>query len=275
MLRSLSLLSILAVSFFGGAVGSTTEADRASVCGTLNSVEAREACNRLLSSQSAENIASIVSHGSKRQVAPGSEPGVSGTATYRLTFTGKWTLNNNPSAEFPDNPSFSELIAASHEPGKHVMFNVGSLISDGGEVLAEKGDNDELRDELKDRSAVLDITRGDGSVSNTGVEVLELEVDATHSAISFMTMIAPSPDWFTGLDSYALRLANQWATDATILVNPYDAGTDNGNKFTSSNQNQVPQKPVSKITDPTIFGSSNADVGTIRIQCIAGACLPP
>jgi hypothetical protein len=53
-----------------------------------------------------------------------------------------------------------------------------------------------------------------------------------------------------------------WIETATIDLYAYDAGTDSGLDYTSSNQDTNPQDPIAMINDPPIDG---VQVGTFTI----------
>ena len=62
-------------------------------------------------------------------------------------------------------------------------------------------------------------------------------------------MIAPSPDWFVGVDSQSLRENGNWIENLTIDLQAYDSGTDNGDDYTSPNSDTQPAEPVFHIND--------------------------
>ena len=39
-------------------------------------------------------------------------------------------------------------------------------------------------------------------------------------------MLAPSPDWFTGIKAVEMCMDGYWATTMTVTGVPYDAGVD-------------------------------------------------
>lgn len=62
----------------------------------------------------------------------------------------------------------------------------------------------------------------------SGRTVLEVEVDEAHPMVSLVTMIAPSPDWFTGIAHVQLRVNGAWIAETTLPLLAWDAGTDSG-----------------------------------------------
>ena len=60
-------------------------------------------------------------------------------------------------------------------------------------------------------------------------------------------MIAPSPDWFVGVDSISLIENNNWVEEKTISLTLFDAGTDSGESYSSQNENTNPTELISKL----------------------------
>jgi hypothetical protein len=66
--------------------------------------------------------------------------------------------------------------------------------------------------------------------------------------VTLVSMIAPSPDWFVGVDSLKLLEADQWVTNHTAVLYGRDAGTDSGLSYESGNQVTVPRGVVTQFT---------------------------
>lgn len=68
--------------------------------------------------------------------------------------------------------------------------------------------------------------------------------------LSSMSMIAPSPDWFTGMEAIDLRNSrtNTWFRKISVETFPYDAGTDNGETYRSPDSPSRPQEPIYGLT---------------------------
>jgi len=91
-------------------------------------------------------------------------------------------------------------------------------------------------------------------VSGGGIETspdtisLEFELSQDHPLVSVTSMIAPSPDWFVGVDSLSLREDGSWRDQVIIELQAIDAGTDSGANYTSAN---APTNPAEGIFRPT------------------------
>jgi Spondin_N len=73
-------------------------------------------------------------------------------------------------------------------------------------------------------------------------------------------MIAPSPDWFVGIDSYNLIQNGKWINDITIPVYGYDAGTEDGDVFGYANPATVPQQPINLMTPTNASVIANGNI---------------
>ena len=80
----------------------------------------------------------------------------------------------------------------------------------------------------------------------TGIQV---EVTSNFSKVSFISMLAPSPDWYVGIDSHDLCDNGKWRETWNVtFLPPYDSGTDSGLQFTSPNQVTNPPADIFRIT---------------------------
>lgn len=174
-------------------------------------------------------------------------------ARYKLTFNATWSAQTHPN-EFPPSAHFSGLIGMTHN-SNIMLFSKGELASTGIKNMAETGSKNPLETEIQTF-----ITNGTGSnlISGAGIgsspgEVgLELDITSTHSLVSVVSMIAPSPDWFIAVSNINLIENNEWVTSKTITVDIYDAGTDNGSTFLSPDEPTLPPMPIDKITTPPL-----------------------
>jgi len=89
---------------------------------------------------------------------------------------------------------------------------------------------------------------GPGAIK-TGIDV---EVTANFSKVSIITMLAPSPDWFIGIDSLDLCDSGKWRESVNVtMLPPWDAGTEDGTAFSISNAASNPPVNISEITNNT------------------------
>ena len=89
-----------------------------------------------------------------------------------------------------------------------------------------------------------------------GITIKKIMVQNMYSKVSLITMIAPSPDWFVGVDSYDLCGMNGWKEKVTMDLLPWDAGTENGQTYSLFNTATTPVDVIMRITP-----NSNSDIG--------------
>ena len=82
----------------------------------------------------------------------------------------------------------------------------------------------------------------------TGKTFAVFRVDSKHHLVSLVSMIYPSPDWFVGVSGLELCLSNgSWAEEKILNLYPYDAGTDSGPSYISSDQPTIPKEAIRRI----------------------------
>lgn len=192
-------------------------------------------------------------------------------AEYRIVFTGSWTAKTHP-LEFPKaglftGPHFSGLIGATHRPGYH-LFQEGTPPTPGLERLSEEGKHSPLDEEI--RAAVASGEAGAlfeteplrdtaGSIETT------IRVDAAHSRVSLVAMIAPSPDWFTGASDVELRQDGRWVDSREVVLYAWDSGGDDGTTYQAPDLDTNPKKPTA-LNDSPHFLQSGKRVPVARLS---------
>ena len=83
---------------------------------------------------------------------------------------------------------------------------------------------------------VWELIKYNGGPVNGTQHVMNINVEVTqdYSLVSLVTMIAPSPDWFTGIMQMDLcdSSTGMWRDSWNVtMLHPWDAGTDDGNTF--------------------------------------------
>lgn len=179
--------------------------------------------------------------------------------SYKCTFTNLWTEQRHTNS-FPGSPHWSPMLIASHNKG-YSMWSPDTTSSSGVELMAETGSLSTLTSELdaaggkvanhvtgplffpeNSDNPTVNIDRGDG----------EIRMNSGHRLMSSVTMIAPSPDWFSGFQDYRPVNGGKWLNSFTIDTYPWDAGTDSGTTYTSSNSPTSPQVNTFQLTKDTV-----------------------
>ena len=189
-------------------------------------------------------------------------------AEYRIVFQGGWTLE-----PLPGGAHFSPLVGATHAESNEI-FAVGELASPGVERVAELGSTgvivNEINAKIQNGMAGSLILRA-GNIGPESVASIDITVSAEHSKLSLLTMIAPSPDWFVGVNSLELRDGNQWRDEIVLQLNSYDAGTEEGQDFSLNNPPTNPREPIAGLDqaepENPLFGfGSIATVNITRLD---------
>ncbi|MCH9697388.1 MAG: spondin domain-containing protein [Gammaproteobacteria bacterium] len=188
-------------------------------------------------------------------------------ARYRVTFEAVWSRTTHPD-QFPPGPHFSPLIGMTHQSSA-TLWQSGRLASEGIEQMAELGATGVLSDEV---SALIEAAQAEFILSGSGIGLspgftsFEFDITQAFPLVSLVSMIAPSPDWFIGINSFNLRQNGQWIEQTSVELFPYDSGTDSGLTFTSSNADTNPAEPIARINDSPFANS--APLGRFNFQLI-------
>jgi len=129
--------------------------------------------------------------------------------------------------------------------------------------MAETGATAGLRAEVEalgDRAAYVE---GAPLRPSPGSATLELTVTEAHPVATVVSMLAPSPDWFVGVDGLDLRDGDGWADRLTVDLVAYDAGTDDGASYTAANAPRALRSPVAGVAYAPLAGTV---VGTLTFE---------
>ena len=108
--------------------------------------------------------------------------------------------------------------------------------------------------------------------SSTSMKIM---VKNMYSMVSLITMIAPSPDWFVGVDSYDLCGTNGWKETMTMDLLPWDAGTDSGENFGSRDMPTTPVDVIRRITSSSMTQmDADADKAFATVTFTRGEMIP-
>jgi len=187
-------------------------------------------------------------------------------AVYTLLFESDWQVATHPHENFPTNAHFSSLIGATHTLST-TLWQPNALASVGIEQMAESGGTGALQAEIEALGhARLTTIRAAGLSDTPGaVHIPAVMVDADHPAVTLVTMIAPSPDWFVGVHGLSLLGEDgRWLEELVVTLYPYDAGTDDGMDYSAANAEAMPHQPIRLLTGVAPF--SPAPIGTLTFR---------
>ncbi len=136
------------------------------------------------------------------------------------------------------------------------MFKDGDTASSGLALVATNGRVNVLETELSEarrRGRVGEpVVLGGVNESVTQFE-FELTLTLQMSRISFASMLAPSPDWFSGVSGVALQQDGNWVENMSVPLWVWSAGADSGPTFTSPNANIQPRQSVRSLSHPAFL----------------------
>jgi hypothetical protein len=174
-----------------------------------------------------------------------------GPAEYLIVVKSRWTKAEHP-FEWPAAAHFSGVIGASHSTA-YSIFKVGTPPTPGLENLSEQGKHTPLDNEI--RAAIAAGRAGElfesGPLHNFADSIVtSVNVDDSFPLVSLVMMIAPSPDWFTGVSDVNLVENGAWVTSKTLDLVAYDSGGDDGTTYLAPDMDTNPKKPTSQAMTP-------------------------
>jgi hypothetical protein len=184
-------------------------------------------------------------------------------AVYTFEITGKWSL---PDFTVPASVHFTNFAGMVHnETGE--LWKPGKYATKGIENVAEVGSTTVILSEIDS------VIRSKNALSliffpppaATGTRQVTLYCNSNYPRVSFVSMIAPSPDWFIGLSGLNLYINQQWVADTTLQLYVYDAGTEEGDVFGYNNPTTEPQQPIQLLdaSKATVLANGNNSLKAI------------
>jgi len=142
-------------------------------------------------------------------------------ARYKLTFNATWSAQTHPN-DFPSSAHFSGLIGMTHN-GNVMLFAKGEIASDGIKNMAETGSKNPLEAEIQNfisNGTGNTLISGGGINSSPGEVSLEFDITTSHSMVSVVSMLAPSPDWFIAVSNINL-IENKFMMQEPMMGQPF------------------------------------------------------
>lgn len=190
-----------------------------------------------------------------------------GVQRYAVRYDSTWSMRTHP-LNYPGAAHFSPPVGAAHSPETYPMFQVGEMSSPGLDQLSQTGGTDIMASELKTKVRDRDILSMD--VCQTPFDAVGtsdwmfLYVDGSNPYISYATMIAPSPDHFTGVRTNMCSKGS-WMKLARVEAGAWDSGSAGG-----------PRKPIAPLECDSKYycntGSSIAPFGSVYFENLSQPC---
>lgn len=198
-------------------------------------------------------------------------------ASYQVVVTGLWKVTDF-ATNFPSNAHFSPIVGMTHDSSTS-LFSEDSIASSGLIQVAETGKTTIITTEINDKitnSKAEFLLNGSGISPGTGKSTFTFTVNSSNAHLSLVSMLAPSPDWFIGIDSLNLLDNGEWLSSKTINLEVYDSGSDSGVSFSSANITTNLKVVISKLTSSSsdtdfldgIHRTSNKYIAKLQITKI-------
>lgn len=193
-----------------------------------------------------------------------------GEASYEVTFMPNW-VEGVTSYDVPSNAHWSPMVVATHASLGDI-FSIGDQSTSGVQTVAETGGRGPITAELDalfDAGTVRAYRTGSLINDAVGSNTVTLSAAPAQPYLTMISMIAPSPDWFVGVDGVALCQGSAWVDDLQLPLMAQDAGTDSGVAFASPNAPTLPKAAIQYL-DPdlnlTSVAQEAAVFGTLSIK---------
>lgn len=187
------------------------------------------------------------------------------SATYSCTLTNLWSANKHPvgyDSSVANSAHWSPPVLATHGED-YEIWAPKAMASPGVEGVAETGSTPRLQNEIE--AAQADGIAGEFVIGNNqfnaddSPQIFEdIQLTPNFPFLSTISMVAPSPDWFTGIYNFSPVDEEPntdnvvWYESFGIATYPWDAGTEVGDTYSINNSPQVPQLAISQLTPETV-----------------------
>lgn len=190
------------------------------------------------------------------------------TARYSVSFESTWRAETHP-VDFPADAHYSRLVGGTHS-SRVRFWTAGGTASAGIQAMAERGRTSPLDSEVQAAIAAgtaYSLIVGGALDRSPGVATAEFEIGRDHPLVSLVTMVAPSPDWFVGVDSLSLVEGGDWAAVKSVTLYPWDAGTDSGESYASPDAATQPPQPIHVLQGhPVALGGTVLPFGSFTFR---------
>lgn len=186
------------------------------------------------------------------------------SVAYSCTLTNIWSGATHPILydTISGNAHWSPPVLVAHN-ADYTLWAPNTLASPGVEDVAEMGSTQDLEKEIEeaqDKGTAGDSVVGTNQFNNrNSPQTLDtIAMTPDFSLLSAITMVAPSPDWFSGIYNVDLidrttgSGSNVWYESFEIATYPWDAGTEQGDTYTINNNPEAEHRPIARLTKDTV-----------------------
>jgi len=189
---------------------------------------------------------------------------------YVMTFESTWSAETHPGA-YPNFAHFTRPFTAVHVDFIS-LWDIDRLAGTALEEMAEIGSVVGLQEVIDDQANGGGLAGpflvGDFMLNLPKSQSFELSLDHDFPSITFLSAIGASPDWFVGVSNLSPLSSNgTWADEMMINLFPLDAGTEEGESFSTANPPTEPPQPVSRLdTDPNSIFFDQPPIARLRLE---------
>ena len=169
---------------------------------------------------------------------------------FDVKFISLWGID--PLINHPVNPHTGNMFLITHDETLK-LFELGKTASKAISKTAMYGDVTDLMDHINNHLHVGNIVTS-SVLPTPGETTMSIHADIHNSHLSFVTMIAPSSDWFTGFTVNLIE-NDKWIDKKTIPLYVYVAGTDNNQGFVEEHKPKNNADPISLKSDTSLYPS--------------------
>ena len=192
-----------------------------------------------------------------------------GVAVYEIRVERSWSESTHPRDYPGDMAHFSPGIGATHAAG-YRMFSEGGIATTGLEMLSQKGKTSPFDMEIagaQDKGAVGSVFMLSPIRIAGGESSAQFKADDAHAMLSFAQMVAPSPDWFTGVTAVPLKRDGRWVESESMALVAWDSGTNDATTFQAAKVAVHPFVPIAINTNPIFVRDGKpVPVGKVTIR---------
>jgi len=100
-----------------------------------------------------------------------------------------------------------------------------------------------------------------------GSSTAQVRATDAYANLSLAMMVAPSPDWFTGIASLPLKRSGQWIDNATVTLCAWDSATNDAKTYKADKIAVNPFAATALNTAPMFVQDGNrVPVGTATVR---------
>lgn len=193
-------------------------------------------------------------------LVPSTLSALENNASYSCTLTNRWSAETHPVLydAIQSSAHWSPPVLATHSES-YDLWAPGALVTPGVNFVAKMGITAPLEQEILEAQTnglAGDFTIGKSQFNaRDGPQTFEtIELTPEFAFLSTVTMLAPSPDWFTGIPKFTPidDIDGVWYETFELATYPWDAGSETGDEYNMSNAAQVPMNPITQLTFDTV-----------------------